>query len=212
MTDTATAPAWAAARIIRAENQSETQTQLLESAAAVFARRGYARTTVEDITTAAQVSRPTFYSYFASKAEIFAKVAGRVRDEFLAAHELPRGDESDLYNFTRTTCAAFLAAYAANASLLTVIEEQASSSPVIAEISDEIRQRPRRRVARWVQQLIDERDADPAAPPGTTAEALMGIIAGCGRFAPADAAAFNDLIDAVTAMVLRLIGIEATTR
>ena len=73
------APAWAAARVVRAEQGHETRASLLNAAALVFARLGYARTTVADITAAADVSRATFYVYFASKAEVFAVVAAWVR-------------------------------------------------------------------------------------------------------------------------------------
>lgn len=206
------APAWAAARTVRAEHGHETRTLLLNSAALVFARLGYARTTVADITAAADVSRATFYAYFASKAEIFAIVAARVRDEFLAAHEIPGVDESDPYALGRASAKAFLAAHAANKDLLTVIGHQAITDPVIAQIWAEIQRRPARRVARYVRRLAADGAARPAAAPDLVAEAVAGMVARLGQSAPADEAAFASLVDAVTAMYLRLIGVEVPAR
>lgn len=206
------APAWAAARVVRAEQGHETRASLLNAAALVFARLGYARTTVADITAAADVSRATFYVYFASKAEVFAVVAARVRDEFLAAHEVPGVDESDPYALGRASARAFLAAQAANKDLLTVIEHQAITDPVITGIWAEIQRRPARRVARYVRRLAADGAARPAAAPDLVAEAVVGMVARLGQSAPADEAAFDHLVDAVTVMYLRLIGVEGPAR
>ncbi len=48
---------------------------LVEAAGEQFLEHGYAETTVEHIADGAKVSRPTFYTYFRSKREIFEAVA-----------------------------------------------------------------------------------------------------------------------------------------
>jgi AcrR family transcriptional regulator len=48
---------------------------LVETARMQFLERGYAATTVEHIADKAKVSRPTFYTYFRSKREVFEAVA-----------------------------------------------------------------------------------------------------------------------------------------
>lgn len=48
--------------------------QLLEAAIAVFARKGYVETSIDDIIQEADVARGTFYLYFESKKEIFLAV------------------------------------------------------------------------------------------------------------------------------------------
>jgi TetR/AcrR family transcriptional regulator len=205
------ATAWAAARVTRAETGHETRTLVLDAAAQVFGQLGYARTTVAHITTAADVSRPTFYAYFASKAEVFAEVAARTRDEFLAAHEVPGVDQSDPHALGRSSVHAFLTAYRANNDLLTVIEHQAISDPTIAEIWAEIQQRPARRVARYIRHLAAEGKAHPAAAPDLVAEAVLGMLARLGRSEPLDPAVFDHRVDALTAIWLRLIGVDAPT-
>lgn len=57
-------------RLTRAEKQAATRAALLESAAAVFTKRGYEATTLEEITEAAGFSRGAFYSNFQSKEEL----------------------------------------------------------------------------------------------------------------------------------------------
>ena len=52
-----------------------TRDLLLEVAKAQFLERGYGDTTVEHIAEAANVSRPTFYTYFRSKRDVLEAVA-----------------------------------------------------------------------------------------------------------------------------------------
>lgn len=203
-------PAWAAARRLRAQKGHETRDLLLDAAARVFTRLGYARTTIGDIATEAAVSRPTFYVYFGSKDVVFREVAARVRDEFLNAHELPDVDVDDPYALGRASSEAFLAAYAANAELLTVIEHQAIAEDGIREIWQEIQQRPMRRVAHYVAGLADEGKAAPAAPAEVLAEAIVGVFARFAGRVPADRHGFERLVDELTAVYLRLIGAEHT--
>jgi AcrR family transcriptional regulator len=58
--------------------------QLLTSATAVFARRGYRAAGITDIVNQAGVARGTFYLYFESKAEVFLAIA----DDFYDRLEL----------------------------------------------------------------------------------------------------------------------------
>ncbi len=56
-----------------------------ESAARLFAQRGYAATTVEQIVAAAGVSKPILYRHFESKHELYRRLLERRRDELAAA-------------------------------------------------------------------------------------------------------------------------------
>jgi AcrR family transcriptional regulator len=60
--------------------------QLIEQAATeLFARRGYAATTVEDIVQAAGVTKPMLYRHFESKQELCVALLERYRDDLVAA-------------------------------------------------------------------------------------------------------------------------------
>jgi AcrR family transcriptional regulator len=52
--------------------------QLVEAAAAVFARNGVASTTVDDVVREAGVAKGTFYLYFTTKDEVVTAVAERL--------------------------------------------------------------------------------------------------------------------------------------
>jgi len=58
--------------------------EILDSAARVFARRGFDRATTRDIAEEAQVAEGTIYNYFASKQELVQALVEVVRGEFAA--------------------------------------------------------------------------------------------------------------------------------
>lgn len=68
--------------------RSEAKRQaILDAAAAVFRESGFERTTMSDIHERAGCSKPTLYSYFDSKEELFFEVVlAATEAEFLAMH------------------------------------------------------------------------------------------------------------------------------
>jgi AcrR family transcriptional regulator len=70
----------------RSRLSAQQRRSLIEEAAArLFAERGYAATTVEDIVAEAGVSKPMLYRHFESKKELHMKLLERRRDELAAA-------------------------------------------------------------------------------------------------------------------------------
>ena len=68
--------------------------QIVAAATDVFSRKGYAGTTLDDITAAANLSKGAIYWYFESKAELFNTILGERSSVFLelledAAHAAP---------------------------------------------------------------------------------------------------------------------------
>lgn len=55
-------------------SKEERRTQILLAARDMFAKRGYARTTVDDIVAEAGVARGTFYLYFGDKRDVFEEL------------------------------------------------------------------------------------------------------------------------------------------
>src|ERR1700741_1181628 len=89
------APSNLAIRGRRARRTAETRERLFRSALDLFAKKGFAETTVEDITEAADVGKGTFFNYFPSKDHILLAFGemqlAKLRD---AVEEARRGDES----------------------------------------------------------------------------------------------------------------------
>lgn len=65
----------------------ERKRQLLESAAAVFAERGYRGATTAELAAAAGISEPILYRHFDSKLELFVTLIDEVGAEVLSAWE-----------------------------------------------------------------------------------------------------------------------------
>jgi AcrR family transcriptional regulator len=60
----------------RERHRAETRDRLYRAALDLFAERGFLRTTVEDITEAADVGKGTFFNYFPTKEHILAEFGG----------------------------------------------------------------------------------------------------------------------------------------
>jgi AcrR family transcriptional regulator len=60
----------------RERHRTETRERLYRAALDLFAERGFLRTTVEDITEAADVGKGTFFNYFPTKEHILAEFGG----------------------------------------------------------------------------------------------------------------------------------------
>jgi AcrR family transcriptional regulator len=66
----------------RERRRVETQARILEAALDLFSSRGYAETTVEEITQAADVGKGTFFNYFATKDALLAAIFEKVGKQF----------------------------------------------------------------------------------------------------------------------------------
>jgi AcrR family transcriptional regulator len=64
---------------------AERRRRIEDAATELFAQRGYAATTVEDIVRAAGVTKPMLYRHFESKQELCIALLERHRDELVAA-------------------------------------------------------------------------------------------------------------------------------
>jgi len=71
----------------RERRREETTQKLFHAALQLFAERGYANTTVEDITEAADVGKGTFFNYFPSKEHILLTLAQVQRGKYERARD-----------------------------------------------------------------------------------------------------------------------------
>ncbi len=152
---------WTAARDIRRDLESETKDALVAAARRVFSEKGYDAATIGEIATAAAVSRPTFYVYFATKSEMFRVVASRLRDDLLEAHHHPREVADDPVLLSRASVEAFIDLFVENIELLEEVAKQALSDPAVAELNDDIVGKPYRRTHRHILRLREAGVANP---------------------------------------------------
>ncbi|MCB9134734.1 MAG: TetR family transcriptional regulator [Anaerolineales bacterium] len=64
------------------EEAAQTRQQLLDAALAVFSRKGYHATRLEDIAEAAEVTRGAIYHHFGGKAELYIEMVAEVSAQF----------------------------------------------------------------------------------------------------------------------------------
>jgi AcrR family transcriptional regulator len=139
-TEVAAKPDAAGMRLPAAERRA-----LIEAAAArLFASRGYAATTVDDIVAAAGVSKPMLYRHFDSKRELHMGLMERRRDE-LASVPLGRFLESDGPPQMRLQAMidAWFAHVQEHADSSRVLFQDAAGDPEIRALQLELRRRQR---------------------------------------------------------------------
>jgi len=73
----------------RERTRAHARRDILEAAARVFARRGYAAATLAELARAAGYAAPSLYRYFGSKEEIFASLLALVSAEVEEAFAAP---------------------------------------------------------------------------------------------------------------------------
>jgi AcrR family transcriptional regulator len=195
-------------RTSRDRLDSRTRAGLIAAARQAFSELGYARTTVADITERAQVSRATFYVYFASKDDVFRVLTEQLRDEFIEAQRARSADRTDPVAVATVAVTEFVAVYAANLAFITVLEHQALTDPHVRALWRGIRERLLKRNVRFVRRLVADGVAHPLAPPDLVATAASGMAV---RFAPliaAQPASRDQIMGHLIRLYLQTLGVD----
>ncbi len=147
------------ARPARRLPAAERRASIEEAAARLFAQRGYAATTVEQIVAAAGVSKPILYRHFESKRDLHVRLLERRRDE-LAAATLERLLEAGEPDEARLE--AMLDAWFAH------VEQHPDSSRLLfQDVADDVELRQLQQELRGRQRAADVallREHDPPLP------------------------------------------------
>src|SRR5246127_4984475 len=86
----------------RERRSMEVRERLFRSALDLFARKGFAETTVGDITNAADVGKGTFFNYFPSKEHILLAFGEMQLAKLQAAIEMARRTGEPMPDFLRS--------------------------------------------------------------------------------------------------------------
>lgn len=159
-----------------------TRAALVSAARRVFEKSGYLDSRLIDITTEANCSAGTFYTYFDSKEEILAAVLEQAQEDMLhpgSARDGAAVDEAandDPVAVIAASNRAYFEAYRRNAKLMALLEQ-------VSNVDPEFRRLRRRRAeafvarnAHGIERLQKRGLADPALDPALASRALSSMI------------------------------------
>jgi AcrR family transcriptional regulator len=154
-----------------------TRDDLLAAARRVFERNGYPETRVADIAAEAGVAHGSFYTYFSSKQAVFLAIVHDVGRQLREAVAPSPGDaDVDAYEALDRSNRRYLQTYRANSAMWALVEQVSTSDPEIHRLRLLGRRqhvdRVARRIQRWQERGLADRDVDPH----TTAGALVSML------------------------------------
>lgn len=124
----------------------KTRAKILATAKKIFAKKGFAKTTAQDISKSANVGYGTFYLYFKDKKAVFYALVEQVSDDLYAAQggadldkEYKPGINS--YRALRHDLKAIFNSFKENSDVLRICRELEVSDPEFKEIYQAMRQR-----------------------------------------------------------------------
>ena len=112
-----------------------TREELVAAARRVFERDGYSGARVADITAEAGVAHGSFYTYFASRQDVFVAVMREVGEQFRVAVAVPPGEpRTGMYAALDRANRRYLEAYRANSVIWALAEQVATMDEEIHRI------------------------------------------------------------------------------
>ncbi|QNG21512.1 TetR/AcrR family transcriptional regulator [Rhodococcus triatomae] len=153
-----------------------TRSALVAAARTVFERSGYLDARLADITQEAKCSSGTFYTYFASKEEIFAAVLEVAQEDMLHPGMAHVDADDDAVAVIEASNRAYFAAYERNARLMALLEQVANIDPGFRKLRQERADAFVRRNARSIADLQARGVADTGVDPLLASSALSGMI------------------------------------
>jgi AcrR family transcriptional regulator len=184
-------------RLTRAEGKERTREQLLDAAARVFARKGYAGASVEEIAESAGYSTGALYSNFDGKEQLFLELLSARRSRAIArradAVEAILGQDEagseDIFAMLSRRLeriadqSADVAALQAEFWLYAVRNPEAMQ--VVAAKTDELIET----MTPLVAHVTEQYGADPAIPPEAVTRIVVALFQGLARQRRIDPAA-----------------------
>ncbi len=142
-----------------------TRAKLVKAARALFEKKGYLDTNINDISARARVAYGTFYTYFSSKEEIFEEVVHELVASFRAVvHSEPEAGPEPASHMARAN-RGYLRAYRQNAAMMAVLEQVATFSPKLAQVRRDSRrywvERNQQAIRGWQAQGLVSLEIDP---------------------------------------------------
>jgi AcrR family transcriptional regulator len=118
----------------RSRRSAETRERLFVAAVRLFAEKGFAETTVEDITNAADVGKGTFFNYFPSKEHIligFSETQLGRMEQFV---EMARNGKEPIREYFRILSQQITAGQAKKPEMVRALLQANLSSPMVRDV------------------------------------------------------------------------------
>lgn len=192
-----------------------TRRAIIDAARRVFERIGYVDARVSDIVAEAGIAHGSFYTYFASKVDVFKEienlVGAQINEAVAHAPEDAPGDAlANLEHANRR----YLAVHWANARFMTLVDQVATIDPDIHRHRVHSRRRHVARVAKGIARLQERGQADPGTDAEATAEALVAMLAAFAHWARLSPERYDldTAAKTVTTIWIRAIGMTSKPR
>jgi len=107
--------------------------KILSSATELFSRKGFAETSIDDITSHANISKETFYMHFRNKEELFMDCADIVFHDMYNDVWQQLRDEKDISARNKKRAKAFFASYPRWITMMNLVRSLSVGSPAFRE-------------------------------------------------------------------------------
>ena len=192
-------------RLTREQSRDQTRERLLDAALAMFMKKGFAATSVEDIADTAGYTRGAFYSNFNSKGDLYIELLRRDHTKAHAALDALRDDALSLDHIQARTRDIYAGLYRDNESFMNWTEARmlaARDTKFRAKLNALIAEK-RAEIAGFIEYFYRRVGVTPAVPPEALAMGFMSLFEGVKLSmlsSPADMTA--DAAEAVLAVFL----------
>ncbi len=159
------------------EQGKERKQQILDSAAALFAERGYAQTRIADICDAAGVAKGLFYWYFENKESVFAELVRSMRQQLRRAQAAVMDPDTDALTRARLATAASVRFMAEHRSFFALLEVERGGEAIVEALHESS--------ALYVAdatRLIREAIADGLIPDDDVELLALGVLGSVSHF------------------------------
>ncbi|KAA1422295.1 TetR/AcrR family transcriptional regulator [Mumia zhuanghuii] len=186
-----------------------TRARLVSAARTVFERDGFVDARLADITSEAGTAAGSFYTYFASKDEIFTAVLEEVKEEMLHPQVREVTGSDDPVAVITAGNRAYLESYARNAALMRLLEQVAAIDERFAEVRWQRGRAFTERNARSIRDLQQRGLADPDIDADLAATALSMMVSrtAYNTYVLGEARDLDTLTDTLTRLWVNALGI-----
>lgn len=162
----------------RSRRSAELRERIFRAALDLFARKGFAETTVEDITNAADVGKGTFFNYFPSKDHILLAFAEMQLGRLRQAVDEARQSSEPLPKFLRSLTTRMTAEPSRNPDIIRVLLLAFLSNPQVRQAMMDLQARVLALHAEMVQLGQERGEIRNDLPPIAIAQVFRQMIFG----------------------------------